>query len=267
MKRFCYIIPKTPIEFQSPIRKRLWEITVQSLLKQTSKDWFAIIVDDTNRIDGPFHHITTEENKTKKFKLLTALKHIETLKTKPQYLIRLDDDDVVSPSLLEKLKNNDFDCYADKTKWFYDIVAKRFYINRRPWLTNTIIQKYDLALTVQKENNLPLLACNHFSFFNKFYLNTKIRYSFILSPVYVRILSPACLTLTHEFGTDQTGMDMDAYNKMLKKVQSNSWVGLKLIPNTFDKLKHGIGPLWWKEYAPYFNKLRTQFFTTLEKVY
>lgn len=264
MKRYCYIIPKTPAEFQSPIRKSLFEITVQSLLKQTSKDWFAIIVDDTNKIEGSFHYIMTEKN-SKSEKLLTALKYIETLKTKPQYLIRLDDDDVVSPSLLEKFKNTDFDCYADKTKWFYDIVAKRFYINRRPWLANTIIQKYDLALTVQQENNLPLFACNHYSFFYKFYTNTKIRYSFILSPFYVRILSPTCFTLKLEFGAEQSAMDMDAYDKMLEKIQNNSGNKLKHIPAPL--LKHVLAPQWWKKYTPYFNKLDTSSFLIPKKVY
>ena len=44
---FLFIIPRTPVSKRSPLRTELWELCKKSLLQQTSKNWKAIIVGDT----------------------------------------------------------------------------------------------------------------------------------------------------------------------------------------------------------------------------
>ncbi|MEJ7677139.1 MAG: hypothetical protein WKG06_04550 [Segetibacter sp.] len=56
---------------------------------------------------------------------------------------------------------------------------------------------------------------------------------------------------------------MDAYDKMLEKIQNNSGNKLKHIPAPL--LKHVLAPQWWKKYTPYFNKLDTSSFLIPKK--
>jgi len=95
MNSFLFIIPRTPIQFRTELREKLWNLTVQSLLNQSYNNWKALIIDDFNLIDGKLIYINSPAIK-KGEKLQAALRIIENWENKPDYIIRFDDDDIIS---------------------------------------------------------------------------------------------------------------------------------------------------------------------------
>src|SRR5688572_29071712 len=122
MKSFLFITPLTPACFLTPLRKELFSLFLDSLKKQTYDNWEALLFGEEERIEGKIKFIKTEAV-SKSDKFLVAIDYLRSLNNKPDYVIRIDDDDLISPNVLKHVSQFDFDCYADKYHAFYDLTT------------------------------------------------------------------------------------------------------------------------------------------------
>ena len=140
MNSFLFIIPLTPKRLLTEERQALQELALLTLLGQSYAYWTALLVGETDlKIDDPrFVQISFEGHKEEK--LQCATEYIIDRNLQNTHIIRLDDDDIFNPTLLESLKQADFDLYVDKFQTFWDpangrVANKIFY-----WFPNTCIQ-------------------------------------------------------------------------------------------------------------------------------
>jgi hypothetical protein len=209
MKRFVFLIPQTPIEFRSPLRDKLWKVTLHSLMSQKGNDWQAIIVGEQEMVDGPFIYIQSPAKK-KGVKLEAALRYIQAQEIKPEYLIRFDDDDIINEELLFSLKDQEFDCYADRWQAHIDMLTGKVILKDFPWMANSIIQGYEHAISRTKEGYY-LIASDHTKF-HEYYTGKKVIYAPKNNPSYMRVLSPTCVSVSARLGEVPMGQyDMEKY--------------------------------------------------------
>lgn len=108
--------------------------SIDSILRQTYKDFELIIVDDgSDESIEPLIHGITEDGRVKVFRiphagLGAALNH-GISKSQGEYIARLDDDDMMLPSRLAKQvefldSHTDVSCVGT---WFYDKVGNKYY--------------------------------------------------------------------------------------------------------------------------------------------
>lgn len=201
MKSFLFIVPLTPARFLTPLRKELFSLFLSSLKNQTYDNWEAFLFGEEEKTEGKIKFIKTQAI-TKGDKFLFAIEYIKSLKSPPDYIIRIDDDDLISPNVLTQVSNLDFDCYADKYHAFYDITSGKTSLSKRGWLPNTVIHKFEhVFVQVRKSNevlvgndNFSLLGLDHDVYWANYYQDKKILWSDKDHPVYLRILSPTSIT-------------------------------------------------------------------------
>lgn len=192
MSNFVYIIPRTPKHFRNSLREHLWQRTKQSLHAQKYQNWKALVIDEYENQEDKITYVKSTALK-KGEKLQHALKIIESWNTKPDFIIRLDDDDIILPTTLEILKDKDFDVAIDKYHTFYEIKSGLFCQSHRPWYANTVIHKYQHAKTLMPDGR-PLLDQDHSMVWHRFYTGKKVFSFSKKNPIYVRILSPSTVT-------------------------------------------------------------------------
>jgi hypothetical protein len=190
---FYIIVPLTPSELQTPMRKELWEITKFSLLNQKYTNWKAIIVGEKQKTTDYFIYIISEK-KDKGSKLLSAIQFINANLPKPDYILRLDDDDIIMPGTLEMASKKTFDIYTDYYHTFYDIATDRISRQHRPWIANTSIHKYEFAVQEFQKTGVPVFTFDHSQAWHIFYKDKNVLCSKKTSPLYIRILSPTSIT-------------------------------------------------------------------------
>lgn len=208
MKDFVFIIPLTPSNLQSAFRRRLFEIAVSALKSQKSDNWQALLVGEYEKIDGNLvyipavisdpdykKHFRKDERFTDKhFKIDVALRYINSQAVKPKYLIRLDDDDIISPTAISRITDFSFDCYADKYQALIDSMTGKICFGEYPWFANTIIHKYEHSVTIvpvadEYQPEGSLINGRHDVAFHKYYSDKKVFYSSKLRPLYLRTLT------------------------------------------------------------------------------
>ena len=196
MINFIFIIPRTPKAYKTKIRESLWGITQQSLINQTYSSWKALVVcDDFDEkpADERFIYIISEALK-KGEKINDAINYIISNKIDVDFVIRLDDDDVMMPDSLKKSLNYDFDVYGDKYHTFYDLSSGLSSIVKRKWLANTVIHKASHALKISEDTGLHIINHDHSLKWHRYYKDKKLIYAKMNSPIYIRILSPVSVS-------------------------------------------------------------------------
>lgn len=123
------------------------------------------------------------------------------LKNKPDFIIRLDDDDIISPDILERVSKENFDCYADEFHTFYDLSSGKICQQKRNWLPNTVIHSFKHAMKIM-ENGKPLFSQDHSEVWLNYYSGKKIIYSPKEHPVYLRIISPTSVSGKKDFNSE-----------------------------------------------------------------
>ena len=217
MKKIIFITTLTPQQNVSPLRTSLFEIYLKALQSQSYPHWNALLIGEFDKDSGNIKYIKTDAV-SKSDKLLEVYKYLLNLPTKPDYLIRLDDDDIISPFALEQAANDEFDCFADEFHSFYDITSATISQQKRAWLPNTIIHKYQHAITPFGAEGLPLFAQDHSKTWHNFYADKKIVYSEKLHPLYLRVISPTTITsrLNNNAHSKDTNFNIKLYNEYLK---------------------------------------------------
>lgn len=196
---FVFIIARTPLSYRNYLRDQLWELTKKSLINQTCSDWKAIIVGNTTEDDLPLDKFISLDfdNYTKGDKLKIAIDFIESGKMKkPDYIIRLDDDDIFSTEILTDIVrlNDDYDCYYDEFHTYIDLVYLKISQRKKSWLPNTMIHHYNHALKKCGPDNAILILQDHSKFWHHYYLDKKVYKARRNNPLYYRILSTSSIT-------------------------------------------------------------------------
>jgi hypothetical protein len=183
---------------------------IHSLQKQTSDNWTALLLGEEEKREGSLIYINSEKSldtqyvkefrgdpghTDKHHKIEIALQHIARFEQKPKYLIRLDDDDLISPVVISNIEKSgmNYDCYADRYQALYNIVDGKVALPHLPWMANSIFHKYEHAVTNIADDNRKLVNCSHSSAFHLFYSDKKVYYFPKYSPLYLRVLSETSL--------------------------------------------------------------------------
>jgi glycosyltransferase involved in cell wall biosynthesis len=198
----------------TPLREKLFSLYKQALHNQTYPHWEVLLLGEEEGRDEKFIKLRTKEE-WKINKLQEALDYIQSLEQKPDYVIRLDDDDLIAPALLEKASKLDFDCYGESHHHFYDLVYSKYSCQKRPWLTNTVIHKTEHIFVPYGPEQIPLLKKNHNEAWHIYYQNKKLVLADKNDPMYLRLLSPTTFSVHgFDFEKNQTN-DWAKYNKYL----------------------------------------------------
>ena len=213
MKDFVFIIPLTPKRLLNPVRQTLFDMMIFALKKQTSDNWNALLIGEEERQDGNLIYINSEKSLVpsyvkefrgdpghtdKHHKIEIALQHIALSEPLPKYLIRLDDDDLISPAIISTIEKTgmEYDCYADKYQALYNVMDGKIALPHLTWMANSIFHKYEHAITYINLFNHKLINCSHSEAFHIYYADKKVFYSPKFSPLYLRILSETCLNIS-----------------------------------------------------------------------
>lgn len=204
MNSFLFIIPLTPDSHLSLIREELRTICIESLLNQAYKNWVALIIGDhkpDNCNDNRFIHIKKEG--PKELKLQYATKYINENKMDVDYIIRLDDDDIINPKILNKYRNTEADAIVDINHWFIEWESKKVSKEFRPWFPNTFIIKKEHALSKFGElskNNIEvindfisLIETSH-ALMHHYFIQKQVLFNSTSSPIYLRVLNRDSIT-------------------------------------------------------------------------
>lgn len=215
-KSFLFIIPRTPVNHRNSIRQDLWLLCTQALQKQSFPNWKALIIGkepETPENDERFIIIQFEG--TKEEKLQKATEYIIQNNIEGDYIIRLDDDDIINPHILKKVANKDFDIYVDKYQWFWHFESGKVSYRVWNWFPNTCIHKREHALAewgdfadgnFQRFRKQARLIENDHSKLHPYYKNKKIVFADKQHPVYLR-------TITSSSVTAQNADDHNSYLK------------------------------------------------------
>lgn len=160
---------------------------------QLFDDWEAIVVDEQDCSYDNVNHIKSDAEK-KHDKIDFALELISQERVKPRYLIRLDDDDIISPVAIRRYCNEKYDCYADRYHFFYELVSGKKALEKRAWIPNTAVHKYHHAMEFVKEADRPLINTDHSKYWLDYYKKFDISFFPKKHPLYMRVLSPFTIT-------------------------------------------------------------------------
>lgn len=193
---FCFIIPRTPKKFRTGFREFLWQQTLQSLKAQQYNNWQALVVGEREDIGDDRFVFLEQDLVEKRKKLCSALEFIRQMQVKPDYLIRLDDDDLFSSTVLERVKEVQADCIADRFHGFVELVTGKISQQKRSWLANTVAHKTSHALQLMDASDPDsyLLVQDHSKAWHPYYLGRSVYWTEKEQPFYLRVLAPGSIT-------------------------------------------------------------------------
>ena len=268
---FIFVIPLTPESNLTPLRKELQQLCFKTLLSQTYSNWKALLVGAVapkGLEDNRFIHISEEGYK--ELKLQHAVKYIQETNLKSDYIIRLDDDDLINPSILKYYATSRADVIVDLSQWFIEWESKRISKDFKPWFANTVLHKREHALAEfgviaregvsQINSYVPLIATNH-ALMHIYYKGKNIKFAPRNKPIYLRVINPDSITSNNSqsyqgylrnFGlwkkqipVDFIGLNMvEGIQKDIGKYRFSikKWLYTKLsIPKFKSELKIGVG--------------------------
>ncbi|KYP15132.1 MAG: hypothetical protein A1D16_12570 [Flavihumibacter sp. CACIAM 22H1] len=207
-----------------------------SLKAQVYNNWQAIVVGEQEELEDERFILLEHDLVEKKKKLCFALEYIRTLQVQPDFLIRLDDDDLFSSIALEQLKEVKADCIADGYHGFVEILTGKISRQKRNWLANTVAHKTTHAYQLTENGNLEsyLLV--------PYYQNRTIFWTSKQQPLYLRVLAPGSITSKAANKTDKPAADYLNY-----LLGFGSWSGtsseLKGFEQSFLALRAGVSLL------------------------
>lgn len=259
---FIFIIPRTPVKMRNSLRDDLWEISKNSLLNQTSQNWKAIIIGDTksDELNSDYYITLNFDEYSKREKIEMALDYLKNNPTlNPDYLIRFDDDDVFSETILKHIEQLPlkYDCYFDEYHTYIDSVYLKISHKKNAWIANTAIHKYEHAITVCGKANMPLLMQDHSEYWHIYYKDKNACKMPKKNPVYYRVLTPFSITSTScqsngVVNWEKHGDYLKGYGPWGNLSKSFPFFeNLKKVADTYFQSKPKLNKKYW-----FFNKLK-----------
>ncbi|MBI3511418.1 MAG: hypothetical protein HY064_12195 [Bacteroidetes bacterium] len=202
MTSFLFVTHLTPAAKRSKLRSALNALYFRALKEQTWKEWKVLILGDEEKTEGRFHYVhlpdSGREEKFAAIKDIFSRPEIKKLFSEAKYTVKLDDDDLINPHILENAAGLDFDIYFDSFHTFIDSSSGVITQQQREWMASTCIHRSEHLL---KEWNGPgsssvgnLLYTDHSKSWHLYYSNKKKIAAEKEHPVYARILSPSSIT-------------------------------------------------------------------------
>jgi hypothetical protein len=251
MKKFLFVTPLTPSKLLTPLRSKLYLEFIRSLNNQSYAHWQALLIGEEEKQDGNITYAKVKAE-SKEIKLIFAKEFIFGMDKKPDYIIRIDDDDVINPRLLERLSNMDFDCYADKFHTFYDVSSGKICQKEKGWLANTVVHKFEHSMAEIGEDKLPLLNCDHGKEWYSYYKDRKLVFAPKNHPVYLRVLSPTTVTSGIHNSTIVTIHDKyEEFKSKVVNLKKESDIDFKLYHNYLK----GFGKWKYKDIKDFTNSI------------
>ncbi|MBA2611557.1 MAG: hypothetical protein H0U95_06275 [Bacteroidetes bacterium] len=202
---FLFIIPLTPRSHLSSQRLSLRKLCFDTLKSQSYSNWKALLIGellDEEQVSEKFIKIDFEGQKEEK--LQKATEYILRKELNCDYIIRLDDDDIFNPVILDSLKDKNFDLCVDKYHSFWDTSSGMISQKIMYWFPNSCIHNKKHALAIvgsfppgdyQRYKEKPFLIENEHNDFHFHYTEkNNIIFSDKKSPVYLRSLSSGSIT-------------------------------------------------------------------------
>lgn len=226
MNRFVFITHITPAKRRSSLRQKLLDLYTEALNNQTYKNWKVIQLGEEEGTDGHYCRFrlpdVSREEKTVYLKALFGRDDFRKVLLESDYIIKLDDDDLISPELLNSLRDFKGDLYYDRFHTFLDCSSGVITQQERAWFASTCVHKTVHALSEWKGEGASeignLLYTDHSKAWHKFYERKQIQAAEPMHPVYLRVLSPTSITAGAKAGT-QAFADVDM-NKYFAYLQS-----------------------------------------------
>jgi hypothetical protein len=193
-KKFLFITHLTPEAKRSSTRAALMELMEHSLKSQSYKHWKAMWVGEAEREDGLIKMVDCSAPGS--LSTLYLREDVKALIAWADYIIKLDDDDIILPHTLEIASRLEFDCYCDRFHTIHDLTTGRTTQQMRPWIAATCIHKKEHAITLNRGEGIAenfinsLFYGEHGRDWIAYYSKRNIRYAHPTTPVYVRVLSP-----------------------------------------------------------------------------
>jgi hypothetical protein len=250
MNKFLFITHITPKAKRSAFRQGLIDIYFSSLHNQTYPDWKAIVFGEEEKVDGNFHYFILEdgssENKLAAIKKLLEKTEVKSLLDEADYIIKLDDDDIISPTLLDHLKDFRGDLYYDRFHTFIDSSSGTITQQERPWVASTCVHKKEHILSNWNGAGASvvgiLLYTDHSKTWHVFYESKNKVAAPKESPVYLRVLSPTSITSGALNGPPQSLKDVDMNKYYTYLSGFGEWKAASV--TLFDPYRKTIADAW-----------------------
>jgi hypothetical protein len=147
-KKFLFITHLTPKAKRSALREGLLEVMDESLKAQTYTEWKALRIGEEERTEGPIQTIDTASADSLRSVYLRPDE--KALIDWADYVVKLNDDDIILPHTLEIASKLEFDLYGDRFHTFHDITTDRTTQQQRPWIAATCMHKKEHAITLNR---------------------------------------------------------------------------------------------------------------------
>lgn len=215
MKQFLFITHKTPSVLQTPLRKQLFELYLEALNQQTYKQWKLLIIGEEESQNDRIKIVKLDSSNREVIpelleKIYDRVDVCEYLESS-DYIVKLDDDDIMSPTVLQSVAEKTFDVYHDDWHTFYDISSGQITQQQRAWIPSTCIHstKHALSPITLGEKNYyrnSVLYTDHALVWHNYYHGKNVVIAPKEHPVYLRILSPTSITAG---GNKRSAEDID----------------------------------------------------------
>ena len=157
---------------------------------------FKVLISSDKEVELDEEYIFLKSaSETKEKRLVEVKEHLLKNEYKFDYILRLDDDDIINPFAFQKVNTLNCDVYTDEYHSFLDFETGKIAQQKREWFPNTTILKYELAFENLFLDNALFFNYQH-SYWHH-YLKEKsinIQYASKSNPLYVRALNKASIT-------------------------------------------------------------------------
>jgi hypothetical protein len=206
---YLFVIPLTPEHLLSNERRALKELCFKQIKKLRSS--YKVYLLGRSDYESENFEVFDFEVETKEDKLYDVGKLlIDRELNEAKYLVRLDDDDLINPTVFDELSAENFDIAFDEFHWFYDLTSGQTSAQKREWIANTAIISMHHALTrvdavggtarAGVENFL--FACDHSRAWHLYFKDKNVRVLGKNAPLYLRILNDQSISARNQSETD-----------------------------------------------------------------
>jgi hypothetical protein len=227
MNTFLFITHLTPTHKLSELRKELIDIYFLSLNNQTYKNWKVLFFGEKEHTNGKFKEVylpDVESKKKEQFIIeLLQREDVKQYMEDVDYIIKLDEDDVFSPTALELYKNATADIIGSKPKVVFDITSGTCNFVNTNWFAGTCIHKKEHAFAKYDGKGSSLvgnvLYSNHSYGWTNYYADKVVIEPDLKNSIYVWVLSPTSISSTF-YGVIPKNFEeisMKKYYKFLRK--------------------------------------------------
>lgn len=244
---YLFLMPLMPPAMVDPQRRELRKLCFQQLqkLECTYRVWLLGDLSSNHELPEQFK-IINSIYETKEDKLFEVGKILEKETTASfRYLVRLDDDDIINPSVFDQCAQRQYCCYVDSIHWFYDLSSGKVSTQSRPWFPNTMIHTFADAMTkidaiggsTHAGSQNFLFACDHSQAWHTYYRNQKLTRLSAKCPLYIRILNPGSITAS-------ANLDGHKAEYLDYLTTFGDWNGA--LPKSVEQVKSSLDAIWKK---------------------